>query len=50
MDNFEWDDGFELKFGLCEVDFESPDKTRTMKKSAYFYKEFIKEFKDFHGI
>ncbi|UMM30024.1 hypothetical protein L5515_012088 [Caenorhabditis briggsae] len=50
MDNFEWDDGFELRFGICRVDFESPEKTRTMKQSAKFYQNFIREFKKHHNL
>uniref|UniRef100_A0A8R1DFM0 Beta-glucosidase n=1 Tax=Caenorhabditis japonica TaxID=281687 RepID=A0A8R1DFM0_CAEJA len=50
MDNFEWDDGFAVKFGICRVDFDSPDKTRTMKHSAKYYQTFIREFKKHHNI
>ncbi|KAF1758399.1 hypothetical protein GCK72_014857 [Caenorhabditis remanei] len=50
MDNFEWDDGFAVKFGICRVDFESPEKTRTMKQSAKYYQTFIREFKKHHNL
>nr|ACI49059.1 hypothetical protein Cbre_JD09.003 [Caenorhabditis brenneri] len=50
MDNFEWDDGFELRFGMCRVDFDSPEKPRTMKASAKFYQTFIREFKKHHNL
>lgn len=39
MDNFEWSDGFEKRFGLYRVDFET--QARTPKLSAAFYRETI---------
>jgi beta-glucosidase len=39
LDNFEWSDGFEKRFGLYRVDFET--QRRTPKLSASFYRETI---------
>ena len=39
MDNFEWADGFEQRFGLYHVDFDT--QRRTPKLSASFYRETI---------
>jgi beta-glucosidase len=41
MDNFEWSDGFERRFGLYRVDFET--RRRTPKLSASFYREVIRK-------
>ncbi|KAL0811772.1 hypothetical protein ABMA28_009205 [Loxostege sticticalis] len=42
IDNFEWMDGYRSKFGLCEVDFSDPLRTRTLRRSAHFYAEVIR--------
>lgn len=39
MDNLEWAHGFDKRFGLIHVDFETQE--RTLKDSAYWYKDLI---------
>ena len=41
MDNFEWSDGYQKRFGLYHVDFQT--QRRTPKLSASFYREVIKQ-------
>lgn len=40
MDNFEWAEGFEPRFGLVHVNFETQE--RTPKPSAYLYRDIIR--------
>ncbi|KAI8424321.1 hypothetical protein MSG28_002870 [Choristoneura fumiferana] len=42
MDNFEWMDGYTRRFGLYEVDYESLERTRTPRKSAFVFKEILR--------
>jgi beta-glucosidase len=39
MDNFEWADGYSLRFGLYYVDYKT--QKRYPKLSATFYREVI---------
>ncbi|KAJ4336124.1 hypothetical protein N0V95_008703 [Ascochyta clinopodiicola] len=40
-DNWEWAAGYEDRFGATWVDFESPEKTRYPKRSAYFLRDYF---------
>jgi beta-galactosidase len=42
-DNYEWANGFKMKFGLFAVDLQT--KKRVMRKSAKTYKQIIEEWK-----
>jgi len=39
MDNFEWAEGYEARFGLIHVDFET--QLRTIKRSGYWFRDFL---------
>ncbi|XP_008831881.1 lactase-phlorizin hydrolase [Nannospalax galili] len=41
MDNFEWLNGYTVKFGLYHVDFDRVDRPRTARASARYYTEVI---------
>jgi beta-glucosidase len=41
MDNFEWGDGLNFRFGITYVDFKSDDLTRTPKASAAWWQGLI---------
>jgi beta-glucosidase len=42
MDNFEWAEGYKMRFGLVHVDYET--QIRTVKKSGKWYSELASEF------
>merc|ERR1712232_422581 len=41
MDNFEWGDGLNFRFGITYVDFKSEDLPRTPKHSALWWQDLI---------
>lgn len=43
MDNFEWSAAYNFKFGIIKTDFNTFE--RKWKKSAYWYRDFIKKAK-----
>ena len=42
MDNFEWAEGYKMRFGLVHVDYET--QKRTIKKSGKWYRALAQEF------
>jgi beta-glucosidase len=40
MDNFEWAEGYKMRFGLYSVDFDT--QKRTLRGSGEIYREIIK--------
>lgn len=42
MDNFEWAEGYRMRFGLVHVDYET--QVRTIKKSGHWYSGLASEF------
>lgn len=41
MDNFEWNSGYSVKFGLYSVDFNDPDRPRIPKASVGYFKQVL---------
>ena len=39
MDNFEWGEGYDERFGLIHVDYQT--QKRTIKESGYWFKKLI---------
>jgi beta-glucosidase len=48
LDNFEWASGYDKRFGIVHVDFET--QQRTLKDSALWYRNFIQRHKASHGL
>jgi beta-glucosidase len=43
LDNFEWAEGYEPRFGLVYVDFKT--KQRLLKDSAYWFQKWLKSLR-----
>jgi len=41
MDNFEWSEGYNARFGLVQVDFKT--QLRTIKNSGYWWRDFLRK-------
>ncbi len=41
LDNFEWSDGYNFRFGLTYVDYDSPARTRIPKDSSRWYGKYV---------
>nr|KAG5708130.1 hypothetical protein BaRGS_002866 [Batillaria attramentaria] len=50
MDNFEWNAGYSEKFGIHYVNFSDPERPRTPKASAIWYKTLIADHGFKHGF
>jgi beta-glucosidase len=48
MDNFEWAFGYEKRFGIVHVDFET--QKRTLKDSALWYRGFLESQNDVRAL
>ena len=42
IDNFEWNEGFDMRFGLVEVDPKDPELKRKPRRSASLYSRIIR--------
>ncbi len=48
MDNFEWAEGYRMRFGIVHVDYDT--QARTIKKSGLWYQSLARSFpKGNHG-
>ena len=43
IDNFEWNEGFSMKFGLVDVDFTDSELKRKPRRSATMYRKIIQK-------
>ena len=44
MDNFEWNLGYKVQYGLFHVDFAHPELPRTQKQGAEYFQQLIKNW------
>jgi len=49
LDNFEWTDGYNVRFGITYVDYNN-NLTRTVKESGYLYQKLIKSLSGDAGV
>src|SRR5690606_17484270 len=47
LDNFEWARGYDIRFGLVRVDYDTLE--RTVKSSGRWYRDFIAAYRRSHG-
>lgn len=45
MDLYSWVNGYEKRYGLVYVDFDDPARPRTPKKSYYWFKKLIEDYR-----
>ncbi|MVN87747.1 beta-glucosidase [Deinococcus sp. HMF7620] len=48
MDNFEWAEGYDKRFGIVHVDFET--QARTLKASGRYYRDFLAQTRAAVGV
>ena len=41
LDGFEWNNGFTVRRGLFYINFSQPNRTRTPKTSAQYYRQVV---------
>jgi len=44
MDNFEWKEGYGIRYGLYHVDFDDPNLTRTLKPGAHYLRDVVQAY------
>lgn len=44
MDNFEWNSGYSIKYGLYQVDFDDPNLKRTLKPGSKYLCDVVKAY------
>lgn len=42
MDNFEWAEGYDMRFGLYHVDFDT--QTRSLRDGSKYFEQVLKKF------
>jgi beta-glucosidase len=47
LDNYEWDRGFDMRFGIVHVDYAT--QARTARASGRWYASLVDEWRRFHG-